>query len=227
MLLSETSSNQLLDLSTLKRITSGEAITVRSSHERTSLQPHFKLWLATNNLPSIPEQSIAIWQRVKLIPFTASFVGCENKELSAKLSNALPAILAWAVQGCRLWLQEGWHEPDCVQAATTTYKENQDVLADFLHDCCITDNKPDTHVQARELYSIYKLWCQAKEVQPLSETLFGANVLSHGYSRVRKKSGKLYHGIALLPRIASAFFDDCITTSLIPQNLDSLLLSLS
>ncbi len=227
MLLSETSSNQLLDLSILKRITSGEAITVRSSHERTSFQPHFKLWLATNNLPSIPEQSIAIWQRVKLIPFTASFVGREDKELSTKLFDAFPAILAWAVQGCRLWLQEGWREPDCVQAATLTYKENQDALADFFHDCCTIDNKPDTHVKARELYNVYKLWCQTKGVQPLSETLFAANILSHGHPRERKNSGKIYHGITLIPRIASAFSKDCTTTPHIPENLDTLLLPLS
>ena len=199
--MTETAPGQALDLSIIKRITSGEPLTISTPRNTLSFQPQFKLWLATNNLPTIPEQSIAIWQRIKLIPFTTSFVGREDKELAEKLNTVRPAILSWAVQGCLLWLQNGWQEPDCVKQATAAYKDEQDELADFFHDCCAIDDSK--RIKARDLHMIYQLWCNVKGTKALSETSFGSKVLAHGYQRERKKAGKIYCGIGLIDSLAS------------------------
>lgn len=199
--MTEMASDQTLDLNTIKRITSGEPIVTSTAKDAFPLQPQFKLWLAMNNRPTIPESSIAIWQRIKLIPFSASFVGCEDKELSEKLDAVLPAILAWAVQGCLLWCQTGWQEPACVKQATSAYRSEQDELVDFFIECCIVG--PDRRVKARELYTIYEAWSPLKGLKALSETVFGSRVLAHGYQRERKKSGNVYCGVSLLDSLAS------------------------
>jgi putative DNA primase/helicase len=199
--MTETAFDQTLDLNTIKRITSGEPLVTSTVKGALPLQPQFKLWLATNNRPTIPEPSIAIWQRIKLIPFSASFVGCEDKELSEKLDTVLPAILAWAVQGCLLWRQSGWQEPACVKQAIAAYRSEQDELVDFFIECCVVG--PDRRVKARELYTIYEVWSPLRGLKTLSETVFGSKVLAHGYQRERKKSGNIYCGISLLDKLAS------------------------
>jgi putative DNA primase/helicase len=194
--MTETASDQTLDLSTIKRITSGEPLVTSTVKDAPPLQPQFKLWLATNNRPTIPEQSIAIWQRIKLIPFSASFIGCEDKELAEKLDTVLPAILAWAVQGSLLWHRSGWQEPACVKQAIAAYRSEQDELVNFFIECCVIG--PEQHVKARELYIVYQAWSPSKGLKALSETSFGSKVLAHGYQRERKKSGNVYCGISLI-----------------------------
>jgi len=193
----ETEPDQLLELSIIKHLTSGEPIvTHRPYHESGTFHPQCKLWIATNHLPTISESNVAIWQRIKLIPFSACFVGHEDKDLAEKLHIAAPAILSWAVQGCSLWQQSGLQEPACVQQATATYQQEQDELADFLQLCCLKGN--DQHVRASELYEAYQLWCHYAHEPSLPQRSFVNNILAHGYQRERKKTGKIYQGIGLL-----------------------------
>jgi putative DNA primase/helicase len=57
--------------------------------------------MSTNDKPEIPDGSEAIWDRMKLIPFTQRFDGKKaDKKLPQKLRDELSGILLWAVQGC-------------------------------------------------------------------------------------------------------------------------------
>ena len=49
----------------------------------------------------------------------------------------MPGILAWAVEGCLQWQRCGLGEPDVVARETGGYRREQDVLADFVEDCCV------------------------------------------------------------------------------------------
>ncbi|MBO0783048.1 MAG: hypothetical protein J2P37_29890, partial [Ktedonobacteraceae bacterium] len=68
LFLTETAPDQQLSLSTLKRLTSGEPLFLppeRAGQPPQPFHPICKLWLATNHLPRIPEQTPAIWRRLK------------------------------------------------------------------------------------------------------------------------------------------------------------------
>ena len=81
-------------------------------------------------------------------------------------TQAGSAILAWAVQGCGRWLADGLGEPEKVMQATEAYRQSQQLLADFVADCCVVDDagvvdKKHT-VPAQYLRDEYENWCRSK-----------------------------------------------------------------
>jgi putative DNA primase/helicase len=92
------------DESLIKALTGGDLITARFLHkEFFTFRPTWKIWLATNHKPEIRGTDDGIWSRPKLIPFTVSFEGREDRGLKDALLNPqeLSGILRWAVEGCR------------------------------------------------------------------------------------------------------------------------------
>jgi P4 family phage/plasmid primase-like protien len=193
--------DRTLNTHAVEHITGGELLTpsARTTHLSSPQYPlhHFKLWIATNHLPTVRDHSVGAWRRIKLIPFPVSFLGCEDRHLATKLQASASAILNWAIQGCLTWQRHGLLEPHCVERANAGYQDQEDELRSFLLDC--SEFGPDKQVKAKELYQAYHQWCQFNEQTVLSNQLFGRLILAHGYLRVRKKTGKIYLGIGLAP----------------------------
>ncbi len=71
----------------------------------------------------------------------------------------MPGILAWAVTGCVLWQANGLPAPEAVQAATAEYRNEQDLVQQFLGEKC--GMKVDYSVDKDELYIAWRDWCKA------------------------------------------------------------------
>jgi len=74
-----------------------------------------------------------------------------------KLRNEAEGILAWAVEGCRLWRAEGLEIPPAVKKATEGYRGEMDVIAQFVADCCEVGE--GLQAPGKELYQAYDGWC--------------------------------------------------------------------
>src|SRR5437867_6039937 len=95
--------------------------------EWLDFRPEFKLWLATNHKPVIRGTDKAIWDRIRLVPFTVRIPDAEqDKALGEKLRAELPGILRWVVDGCLAWQRDGLGMPAEVQEATATYRAEMD-----------------------------------------------------------------------------------------------------
>ena len=127
--------NAILDEALIKRVTGGDKVAARFLHrEFFTYRPAYKLVIATNDKPRILGSDIGIWRRTRMIPFSASFEGREDRQLAEKLEQELPGILNWALDGCRKWQQEGLGSAPEVAAATQAYRDEMDVLADFIDE---------------------------------------------------------------------------------------------
>jgi P4 family phage/plasmid primase-like protien len=74
--ISETKRGMELEESVVKQITGNDTISARSPYGKPfGYRPQFTLWLSTNHKPEIPDGSEAIWDRLKLIPFTQRIDG--------------------------------------------------------------------------------------------------------------------------------------------------------
>jgi putative DNA primase/helicase len=105
--------------SLVKWLPGGDRVRARRLWKNSSeFDPTHKLWLATNYTPGIGGNAPAIWSRMKLIPFTVSFEGREDKKLKELLLTELPGILAWAVRRCLEWQKQGLRMPPAVHEAT-------------------------------------------------------------------------------------------------------------
>ena len=155
---SETGETARLNEARVKALTGRDPITARFLHkEFFTFIPVAKFWLATNHKPEVRDDSEGFWRRLHLIPFTASFIGREDKTLKDRLRAELPGILTRAVRGCLAWQRDGLNPPDIVREATTTYRTDSMPLARFLDECCVLDDSQQASFS--ELFETYVKWC--------------------------------------------------------------------
>ena len=194
----EVESGRRLAEVSIKEMTGGDTISARFLYsEYFEFDPEFKIFLGANHKPVIRGTDHAIWRRIHLIPFTVQIPNDEqDKELPKKLKAELPGILNWAIEGCLRWQDNGLNPPRVVQEATQGYREEMDVLADFLVECCIV--APGISVKAKDLYSAYTQW--AEEAGPkklLSQTELGVALSDRGFPRERRGHGSKWHRIGI------------------------------
>jgi putative DNA primase/helicase len=173
----------------VKQLTGADTVTARFLFgEPFNFRPAFKLWLSTNNKPIIQGTDDAIWDRIRLVPFTQRFEGPKaDTQLPEKLREESPGILAWAVEGCLEWQEHGLGEPASVVAATNQYRSEMDTLAAFFEERCVI--RPDAVAQATPLYKEYRMWCDDAGERPEKQKTFGMRLAERGFKRRRETSG--------------------------------------
>ena len=196
---SEADEGRRLAEATIKDLTGGDAISARFMRaEWFSFLPQFKLWLGTNHRPVIRGTDNAVWDRIRLVPFDVRIPEAEqDKHLRDKLLAEAPGILAWAVEGCRSWRQDGLGAPREVREATAGYRGEMDVLGAFLDDCCIVD--PNAHAAAKDLYAAYTRWCDENGERSLSQKAVGQRLAERGFDAVRmgKSRSRYWVGVGV------------------------------
>ena len=202
---SENSSDTHLDESMIKQLTGGENISARFLHQEFfTFRPRFKIWWAFNHPPAITDMTNSIWRRIKIVPFNEVLPEKEwDKKLAEKLiQGELPGIFNWAVEGLKDYYHLGSLTPPKVVAeATQRYKEDQDILHDFISEYCELPSDDDVfgkqfEEKAGELYTAYKQWNTFNgDDKPMSSTKFGRLLHDKGFQRDRKSDGKYYKGL--------------------------------
>jgi putative DNA primase/helicase len=183
----------------VKSLTGGDAITARFLHkEFFTFYPQFKPWLATNYKPKVRGTDDGFWRRVRLIPFTVSFLGREDRGLLAALRSELPGILTWAMRGCLDWQRNGLGTAAAVSAATNEYREESDLLAAFIDDRLVAG--PDAAISSKRLYQLYAEWCEENGERPMKQrSLSQAMLQRDGVASCRDSRERGFSGIAERP----------------------------
>jgi putative DNA primase/helicase len=187
---SELQDGKRLDVSLVKDMTGGETVKARRLYEHDfEFMPTFKLWLYGNHKPVIADTTLSIWRRVKQIPFEVTIPNSEvDPDLPMKLEAEFPGILAWVVKGCMGWQRYGLGEPEVVTTATAKYRHEQDILGDFIEDCCILE--PLAVVPKSELREKYQEWCQENSIEPVTQRTFKARLMEKGISDYKGTGGQ-------------------------------------
>ncbi len=206
---SETEYGNRLAESLVKQLTGGDVIVARNLYcEPFEFIPQFKIWLAANHKPVIRGDDYAIWRRIHLIPFSATFdEQGRDLNLSGKLMAELPGILNWTVQGCIAWQQSGLTPPDTVLNATQSYRGEMDMVHNWIEDCCVASANAQS--KASELYESYRKWAGAPGVYVMNQPAFLRKLGEHGYEKqhttVQGVNGVFYKGLDLLSEEEIAF----------------------
>jgi putative DNA primase/helicase len=177
----EVEQGRALAESRVKNLTGRDTVTARFLFaEHFDFRPEFKLWMSTNNKPVIYGTDDAIWDRIRMIPFTRRFSGAKaDTGLPRKLRDELPGVLAWMVRGCLDWQQGGLGEPKGVKDATAGYRTEMDTLAAFFEDRCVIH--PKAEVPATPLYKAYQEWCAESGEADESQRRFGGRLRERGF----------------------------------------------
>jgi putative DNA primase/helicase len=203
---SEIDEGQRFSASKIKWLTGKDELVGRSPHDKypTRFAPTHKLFLMTNTQPQAPPNDKAFWERLHLIPFLVSFVNRDPQEayerraildLDQQILKEAPGILAWLVRGCLLWQRDGLKPPREVTDTTEAYRRNEDLLADFIDECCLRE--PGAKAKSSVLYARFIGWYHDNVGQKEPTGTWFGKQLSHKYDKNKENGCVFYYGLAL------------------------------
>lgn len=152
----------VFDVARVKTFIGRDTLTARNLYEKSfEFIPCFKLFMNTNYLPVVTDDTLFSSGRVRVITFDRHF---DEKEQDKTLKNRLKTpenmsgIFNWMLEGLKRYQSEGIIVPQCVLDATKEYRESQDKLNMFITDTL--EERNDGVLTVKEVYSEYLLWCQ-------------------------------------------------------------------
>lgn len=198
-----------IDEALIKELTGEREITARFLFkDYFTYRPRFKIWWAFNHQPRVGDGTWSMWRRIRLIPFQEQIPPEEqNPHLAEDLvATELPGILNWCLDGLKKYQESGLPVPAAIQRATNEYRDDQDVLHDFLSLLCTTTPDPgqlkgivdqDVSESAKNLFQAYGQWCNQNNEKRMSSTKFGRKLSEKGFVKEHTKKGNRWRGIML------------------------------
>lgn len=174
--LSETKSNAILDETAIKSLTGRDPRKTRQLHTAAfTFTPQFTIWLSTNFLPKVNDDSVFKSDRIWVIEFNKHFDEASRDNNLKELfdtKEAQTTIFKWLVDGYKDYAEQGLNPPKCVRDATANYARQNDRVLCFKEDCIL--DAPGERVSNAALYAKYKSWCADEErsYNPLGTTSF-------------------------------------------------------
>ena len=158
---SEPPKRMLFDAAELKKLIGRDMITARNLHEREfEFLPKFKLFINTNYLPRIQDDTLFTSGRIQVLTFDRHFSEEEQdpglKERLRSPEN-IAGIFNWCLEGLRLYRETGLDPPEEVRNATSAYREDSDKISNFMRECM---EKTGNNSAAGEVYRKFAAWCQ-------------------------------------------------------------------
>lgn len=206
---SENAMGTILDEELIKNLTGGDQVAARFLFEEEFLFfPHLKLWWAFNHPPNIRDMTHSLWRRLKMIPFDEVIPEREQipqTEILMAFEKELPGVFNWAIEGLKLFQKEGLHDVAAVSEAVKEFKEDQDILIDFISTCCDVKQEfglsgliVDKTERAARLYQNYREWCmQTSGDRVISQKKFSQLLVDRGFKKTRDMAGVIFHGITI------------------------------
>ncbi|WP_216677728.1 phage/plasmid primase, P4 family [Streptomyces sp. MNP-20] len=162
---SEWPANMPLDQALMKAVTGDQPITARGVYARSEItfRPVCLVQVDTNYAPDVDATDQALWQRVRVVPWTQDFRGREDRHLKAKLSQEREGIAAWAVRGAVRWFQAykgggGLETPEVVERRTAHYRDNSHPLSGFVGEEFVVQE--GARVDRAETWDRYQVWAE-------------------------------------------------------------------
>jgi len=201
---SETEEGRKFAESTMKRLVGGDPIQAnRMREDPITFRPTHTLIMCTNHLPKVSGDDPAVWARIRVVPFD---VVIPPEEQDPRLPHRLQeqdvqdAILAWAYEGYRQYMERGLDAPEAVRARTSEYRSESDALGRFLAEKVTRTNTGS--IRAADLFHAYESWwrdeADRSEV-PLSRVDFGRKINSRGMIAKKSHGQMVYRGYELTP----------------------------
>lgn len=152
--------------------------------------PTHKGFLTTNHKPIVRGTDEGIWRRMQLIPFTVTIdkSKLEKDFRERRLVPELPGILNWGLAGLAAYLKEGLNPPKTVVISTREYREDMDVVGQWIAERCQID--PKASVSTGAAYSDYSQWAADEVGWELRKLTFRRHLSDRGFAAVKGTHGQ-------------------------------------
>jgi putative DNA primase/helicase len=165
----ETNEGEEFDAAKLKMLSGGDEITARGMHQdQTTFRPTHNMILSTNALPNVDSSDLALWGRLRVIPFRQSFLGQEDETLDHRLQEETSGILNWLLSGLSEYLDGGEGPlPADVARAKAEWRDQGDSVAAFAEQLLQGPVPKGRAVPRADLRLAYDNWCQEESREPV------------------------------------------------------------
>lgn len=185
----ETNDGEEFDAAKLKMLSGGDEITARGMHQdQQTFKPTHNMILSTNSLPNVDSSDLALWGRLRVIPFRESFLGREDETLDHRLQAEAPGILNWLLAGLREYLDIGEGPlPRDVSRAKQEWRDTGDSVSGFA-DAQLQGPRPKGGSIARGDFRVmYEKWCEQNDMPPVGPTSgkFKAGLEAKGFRELQ------------------------------------------
>ncbi len=187
--------------SRIKALTGGDKVTARYMRQDFfEFTPKFKLVIAGNAKPKLDTVDEAMRRRFHIVPFTIQIPPEDrDRDLADKLQDEWSGIMAWAVEGCIQYQEQGLAPPSKVVEATNEYLESQDIFGEWMDTEC--EIGPDFWGTPKLLYGA---WCQfsdASRERPGRQSEFRERMEGAGFRQGKNNArGRHWVGIDVKPQ---------------------------
>jgi len=158
--MSEPPKRMIFDVALFKTLLGRDPITARHLREREfEFQPIFKLFINTNFLPVMTDDTVFTSGRVNVITFDKHFNELErDKGLKERLRQAenISGVFNWCIEGLKSFYLMGATPPAAVQASTNEYRSNSDKIGNFIEECLEVSER---NIKAKDVYDEFNTWC--------------------------------------------------------------------
>jgi P4 family phage/plasmid primase-like protien len=165
----EPNENDKINVGYMKELSGNDRILTRGLYkEPYEFKPQFKMILACNELPEIPSQDGGVWRRLRVVEFSSKF--CENPdpakpnefmmdlELSDKFERYADHFISMLIERHKNINPNKLTEPREVINATQKYKDNNDIIGQYVGDRIIKDEACKEKIGIMEIYNDFKTW---------------------------------------------------------------------
>jgi putative DNA primase/helicase len=213
--INETKENDQLNAARMKYITSHDVITARSLYEAPfDFAPSHKTILTTNHKLIVRSADEGTWRRIHFLPFTKKIAEPDRDKQfrERKLLPELAGILNWVLEGLRAYQREGLNPPATVTEATKDYREDMDLVGQWIAARC--QRNPESVLSTSALHRDYDTWARDEVGFSMSTIAFGRALVERGFAKVKADGGRGIRGLELLAEKK----DDGALTQLDPKN---------
>jgi len=199
LITSEPPRRMLFDAALLKTLLGRDTITARRLYQSEfQFIPRFKLFMNSNYLPAIQDDTLFTSGRIKVIEFNRHFTPAEqDTTLKSRLrgKNNISGIFNYCLTGLKMYREEGLEPPKTVIQAVESYRMASDKIQNFLNECM---EKTGRNTGAGTAYQAYKTWCADNGYGTDSKGNFFADLKSKGiFAAAGTVNGKTIRNVVL------------------------------
>lgn len=178
----ESSQGMLLDAALVKQITGGDPLSARANYKGfETFTPCCNIFFVTNYMLQVTDRTVFASGRLRIVPFNKAVpTPQQDATLRGRLSEPenLSGILNWAIEGVRLYREEGLDMPERVASAIRLVECRTDYVAQFIENELVEVAKPENSLS--QVHKEYRKWCEAKSVPALEKNDFLIELEGHG-----------------------------------------------
>lgn len=149
-----------------KAIVSGDTITINIKYRSAiSYKPYCKLVFVLNALPDSKDVTNGFFRKIFIVPFNRTFQTNErNVDLIQELTNELPGILNWAINGLKRLRENNYQFSQCrvIEECHRTYYAEQNPVKEFFLDHIVL--KEGVRTKRSDFYDKYLQWLNVQGI---------------------------------------------------------------